>query len=72
MDEGNSLGSGLGAGLAGVAPGRYLIERLAVDDEGEPADAATYPLQFSRVTVWGTGAHGANVLLQAIYVGVPE
>lgn len=72
MDEGNSRASGLGAGLATAAPGRYLIERLPVDDEGEPADAATYPLSFSRITVWGSGGNGANVLLQAIYVGVPE
>jgi type IV pilus assembly protein PilX len=72
MDEDNSRASGLGSGLAGAAPGRYLIERLAVDDEGEPADAASYPLSFSRITVWGPGGNGANVLLQAIYVGVPE
>lgn len=72
LDANNTMSTSLSSTLGTLPPGRYLIERLEVDDEGEPASATTYPLTFSRVTVLGEGENRASVLLQAVYVGLPE
>ncbi len=72
MSASNSLAGSLGSGAPGMAAGRFLIERLQNDDEGEPTSPSTYPLVYSRVTVWAPGASGANVMLQSIQVGLPQ
>ena len=69
MDGANSISGSLGAGATHA--GRYLIERLQIDDESEPTSATTYPLVYSRVTIWAPGSNGANVMLQSIVVGLP-
>jgi Tfp pilus assembly protein PilX len=71
MNESNSIAGSLGSGASGLQSGRYLIERLQIDDEGEPTSASTYPLVYSRVTILAPGAIGANVMLQSILVGLP-
>jgi Tfp pilus assembly protein PilX len=71
LTEGNSFTGSLVSGASGQSPGRYLIERLQADDEGEPTSATAYPLVYSRVTVWAPGGQGANVTLQTIVRGVP-
>lgn len=80
MAAGNSLtigdDYGVGAGGSTSAPsartGRLVIERLEADDEGEPASPTTYPVTFTRVTVSGPGENGAAVLLQSVFMGLPE
>lgn len=67
---------GVGAGGSTSAPdartGRFVVERLEADDESEPASPTTYPVTFTRVTVSGPGENGANVLLQTVFMGLPE
>jgi Tfp pilus assembly protein PilX len=58
--------------IANVAKSRYVIERLAIDDEGEPAGPTTYPLNYSRLTVFGKGDAAAEVLIQATLVTLPK
>jgi type IV pilus assembly protein PilX len=58
--------------IAHVDKSRYVIERLAIDDEGEPSGPTTYPLNYSRLTVFGKGEAAAEVLLQATLVTLPK
>jgi Tfp pilus assembly protein PilX len=58
--------------IANVQTSRYVIERLANDDEGEPAGPTTYPLNYSRLTVFGKGDAAAEVLIQATLVTLPK
>ena len=72
MGDGNSLSSGLTAAAPGQPEGRFLIERLEADDETEPSSASTYQVTYNRVTVWAPGNGGANVMIQTVFVGLPE
>ena len=80
MAGGNSftIGDDYGVGAGGstsalsARTGRFVIERLEADDEGEPASPTTYPVTFSRVTVSGPGENDGNVLLQSVFMGLPE
>ncbi len=72
MGADNSLSSGLTAAAPGQPAGRFLIERLEADDETEPASASTYQITYNRVTVWAPGNGGANVMVQTVFVGLPE
>ena len=72
LSEANSIAGSLGSGAPGVPAGRFLIERLQSDDEGEPTSPSTYTLVYNRVTVLAPGATGANVMLQSIQVGLPQ
>lgn len=72
VPSGNAISTALPAGITNVAQARYLMECLPVDDEGEPAGPATYPLQYNRLTVFGGSDASAEVLLQSTLVTLPK
>jgi type IV pilus assembly protein PilX len=72
MPEHSTLQTALPESIANVEGVRYVIERLPIDDEGEPSGAATYPLNYSRITVFGKGEGAAEVLIQTTLVTVPK
>lgn len=67
-----SISSALPTGLLNVSAARYLIECLEVDDESEPVSPWTYPLNYYRLTIFGGGQAGAEVLLQTTLVTLPK
>jgi Tfp pilus assembly protein PilX len=71
-DNETTIQSLLPQSIANVAKSRYVIERLAIDDEGEPAGPSTYPLNYSRLTVFGKGDAAAEVLIQATLMTLPK
>ena len=72
MPETNSIETTLVSSMPNVARARYLIERLAIDDEGEPSSPSTYPLNYNRLTVFGGGDGSAEVLVQTTLVTLPK
>ena len=71
-DDDSTIETLLPHSIAHVDKSRYVIERLAIDDEGEPSGPTTYPLSYSRLTVFGKGDAAAEVLLQATLVTLPK
>ncbi len=72
MPASYAVSTDLVSSMANVTGARYLIECLPIDDEGEPASAATYPLLYYRMTVFGGGDASAEVLLQSTLVTLPK
>jgi len=71
-EDGSSIETLLPQSISHVDKSRYVIERLAIDDEGEPSGPTTYPLNYSRLTVFGKGEAAAEVLIQATLVTLPK
>ncbi|RPH39962.1 MAG: hypothetical protein EHM87_23155 [Burkholderiales bacterium] len=72
MPVAGTMETTLPASIAHVDKTRYVIERMLIDDEGEPAGPTTYPLNYSRLTVFGKGEAAAEVLLQSTLVTLPK
>jgi len=72
MPTDGTMETTLPASIANVDKTRYVIERMLIDDEGEPASPATYPLNYSRLTVYGKGDAAAEILLQSTLVTLPK
>jgi Tfp pilus assembly protein PilX len=72
MPTDGSMETTLPESIASVDKTRYVIERMLIDDEGEPSGPATYPLNYSRLTVYGKGDAAAEVLLQSTLVTLPK
>ena len=72
MPTDGSMQTTLPESITNVDTTRYVIERMMIDDEGEPAGTATYPLNYSRLTVYGKGDAAAEVLLQSTLVTLPK
>jgi type IV pilus assembly protein PilX len=72
MPDDTTIETVLPQSIVNVDTSRYVIERLAIDDEGEPSGPATYPLNYSRLTVFGKGKAAAEVLIQATLVTLPK
>jgi Tfp pilus assembly protein PilX len=72
MPTDGSMQTTLPESITNVNNTRYVIERMLIDDEGEPAGPTTYPLIYSRITVYGKGDAAAEVLLQSTLVTLPK
>jgi Tfp pilus assembly protein PilX len=72
LPQGASIRTTLPESIPHVAKTSYVIERLPIDEEGEPSSPNTYPLNYSRFTVFGKGEAAAEVLIQTTLVTLPK
>lgn len=68
MSAANSIQNSLPATAQVSTAGRFIVERMRFDEEGEPGSANTSQYSYSSVAVWAGGSNGANVVTQATLV----
>lgn len=72
LDTSNSQQTSLTATATVNRQGRYLIEHMRFDDEGEPGSATVYNINFSSITATGAGNNGGRVTTQATLMTLPR